>query len=168
MRLGRQGRFKYEANLEIVYVYPNLSCNETFIGYFTVGQHAFSLTSTRPVEIESPTFEPSIVEISPAFCTIYTEAYKAEQLGLLEICGVGYRKSVEFLVKDYIIRARPGNKMAVEAIMLGPCIENYVYVPRIKEVAKRVTWLGNDETHYRRRWIDKDLSDLRGFSDWGL
>ena len=45
--------------------------------------------------------------------------------------------------------------------MLATCIENYVTDPRIKEIAKRATWLGNDETHYQRRWIDKDLSDLK-------
>ena len=29
-----------------------------------------------------------------------------------------------------------------------------------KSVAKRATWLGNDETHYYRKWEDKDLRDL--------
>ena len=28
-------------------------------------------------------------------------------------------------------------------------------------MAKRATWLGNDETHYFRKWEDKDLSDLK-------
>jgi hypothetical protein len=46
-------------------------------------------------------------------------------------------------------------------MMLGPCIDKYVADPRIKEVAKRATWLGNDETHFQRRWIDKDLRDLK-------
>jgi hypothetical protein len=72
-----------------------------------------------------------------------------------------YRKSVEFLIKDYLIKNRPNDKATIEAIMLGPCIENYVADSRIKEIAKRATWLGNDETHYKRRWIDKDLADLK-------
>lgn len=33
--------------------------------------------------------------------------------------------------------------------------------PKIKEIAKRATWLGNDETHYFRKWEDKDLNDLK-------
>jgi hypothetical protein len=28
-------------------------------------------------------------------------------------------------------------------------------------VAKRAAWLGNDETHYIRKWEDKDLDDLK-------
>ena len=35
----------------------------------------------------------------------------------------------------------------------------------IKEVTKRATWLGNDEAHYERRWLDKDLSDLKRLID---
>jgi hypothetical protein len=35
----------------------------------------------------------------------------------------------------------------------------------IKQVSERATWLGNDETHYQRRWVDKDLSDLKVLID---
>jgi hypothetical protein len=44
--------------------------------------------------------------------------------------------------------------------MLGACIEEYVEDAKIKAVAKRAAWLGNDEMHYERRWKDKDLTDL--------
>jgi len=30
-----------------------------------------------------------------------------------------------------------------------------------KSVAERATWLGNDETHYYRKWENKDISDLK-------
>jgi hypothetical protein len=68
---------------------------------------------------------------------------------------------LEFLIKDYLINSRPRDEAQIRAIMLGPCIENYVADPRTKQVAKRATWLGNDETHYQRRWVDKDLGDLK-------
>lgn len=43
---------------------------------------------------------------------------------------------------------------------VGACLE---LVPnlQVKTTAKRATWLGNDETHYVRKWADKDLSDLK-------
>lgn len=28
-------------------------------------------------------------------------------------------------------------------------------------MAKGASWLGNDETHYVRKWKDKDISDLK-------
>jgi hypothetical protein len=76
------------------------------------------------------------------------------------VCGVGYRKALEFLIKDYLIRKCPDDRAAIEDKQLGKVIESYVEDRNIKEVAKRAAWLGNDETHYKRRWVDKDLSDL--------
>ena len=32
---------------------------------------------------------------------------------------------------------------------------------RIKDCAKRAAWLGNDETHYIRKWETQDLEDLK-------
>lgn len=48
---------------------------------------------------------------------------------------------------------------------LGTCIENYVSDQRRKDVAKRATWLGNDETHCERRWPAMDLSNLKQLID---
>jgi hypothetical protein len=107
------------------------------------------------------TFTEPVKGISNTYCEIYEEAHKAEEFGLTQICGVGYRKALEFLIKDYLISLHSADQTTIEAMMLGPCIENYVTDPRIKEVAKRATWLGNDETHYQRRWIGKDLGDLK-------
>lgn len=116
---------------------------------------------SRPVEPVAPALEPSIHEISPSFCNIYAEAIKAEQFKLMQICGVGYRKAIEFLIKDFAIRSQPTERAVIEKTPLGQCIEKYVVDSKIKEVAKRATWLGNDETHYQRRWIHKNLNDLK-------
>jgi hypothetical protein len=35
----------------------------------------------------------------------------------------------------------------------------------LKTTASRATWLGNDETHYVRKWEDKDLNDLKKLID---
>lgn len=40
-------------------------------------------------------------------------------------------------------------------------VANYINSDQIREIAKRATWLGNDETHYVRKWEDKDLNDLK-------
>jgi hypothetical protein len=77
------------------------------------------------------------------------------------VCGVGYRKALEFLIKDYLIRKCPDDRAAIEDKQVGQVIESYVEDRNIKEVAKRAAWLGNDETHYKRRWVDKDLNDLK-------
>jgi hypothetical protein len=163
----------YKADLGVVYTCPNPECAESFIAYLVRAGNPneprpgnfYTLKGTRPVEPTPVVFSEPIKKISQAFCDIYQEAHKAEEFGLTQICGVGYRKALEFLIKDYLIGKRPADKSTIESIMLGPCIENYVADPRIKEVAKRATWLGNDETHYQRRWLDKDLRDLKMMID---
>jgi hypothetical protein len=113
-------------------------------------------------------FEDSIREVSPTFCSIYNESFRAEQLGLMQICGVGYRKSLEFLIKDYLKKKHPGKVAEIENKFLGRCIKEDIADANVKAVAERATWLGNDETHYVRKWVDKDLTDLKKLIDLTL
>jgi hypothetical protein len=159
----------FKAELEVLYLCPNSKCGEVFIAYFDRPTYTmthpdsgiFLLKTLRPFVPATLEFSKHIRETSPSFCEIYNEAHTAEQYSLSQICGCGYRKSLEFLIKDYVIQRSPSDKTRIETIMLGPCIENYVTDQKIKDIAKRATWLGNDETHYQRRWADKDLSDLK-------
>jgi hypothetical protein len=160
-RSGKLGKFAvYKASLEVLYLCPSDACGELFIAYFE-GNNPFKLKGTRPIEPMPLEFSEHVKKLSQCYCSIFAEAHKAEEFGLKEICGVGYRKSLEFLIKDYLISLRPADKAAIETSMLGQCIEKYVTDTKPKEVAKRATWLGNDETHYKKRWADKDLSDLK-------
>ena len=49
-------------------------------------------------------FSDTIKGVSSSFEEIYNQAYCAEQLSLNQICGTGYRKALEFLIKEYLIR----------------------------------------------------------------
>jgi hypothetical protein len=46
-------------------------------------------------------------------------------------------------------------------MLLGKCISTYITNDMIQLTASRAVWLGNDETHFVRRWIEKDLKDLK-------
>ena len=39
-------------------------------------------------------------------------------------------------------------------------MEETISDPRIQALAKRALWLGNDETHYLKKWKDHNLQDL--------
>lgn len=68
------------------------------------------------------------------------------------ICGVGYRKSLEYLVKGYIISEHPTEEDTVKGIhSIQRCINDYIDDSDIQEMAERAAWLGNDETHYVRK-----------------
>ena len=64
-------------------------------------------------------------------------------------------------MKDYLIKQKPDKETEIRKNFLGKCIELYVDDINIKVCAERATWLGNDETHYERKWEDKDIKDLK-------
>lgn len=155
--------FYQDREVQLVLLCPNRSCQKVFIAYYSLFHkdstwHLHRSSSGFRKTIELP---DAIKEVSPSFVTIYQQSSIAEQEGLSEVCGVGYRKSLEFLVKDYAIRKHPAELDEIKKKFLGSCIKEYVSDQRIKTVAERATWLGNDETHYVRKWGTKDVNDLK-------
>ncbi len=108
-------------------------------------------------------FDAAITMLSPQFVKIFNQALEAEAQGLDEIAGIGYRKAIEFLVKDYCIHLHPDEAEGIKAKFLGNCIKEYVDDHRIKTLAERTTWIGNDETHYTRKIEGRDISDMKKF-----
>jgi len=53
------------------------------------------------------------------------------------------------------------SKEGIEKELLSATIKNRVNDPNVKVCAERAAWLGNDATHYVRKWEDKDISDLK-------
>lgn len=144
---------------------PNTDCSKHF-----VLSEAPPNTFTTIQQNAAPAnrhFSDIIRGISPAFESIYNQAYYAEQYELDQICGVGYRKSLEFLIKDYLISNTEDEteKESIKKKFLSNCIQDDVKDTNIKNVAKRAVWLGNDETHYVRIWQGKDVTNLKQLID---
>jgi hypothetical protein len=169
-----QGTLSGEASragtkLEIAFKCTHRDCLSMFIGQYRRTQRdsnrnltgTFHLKRTTPVSHIAPEIFEEVIEISPSFKTIFEQASAAESYGLNEISGVGYRKALEFLVKDYCIHKSPEKEEEIKASLLGVVINNHVDDTNLKTCAQRAAWLGNDETHYVRKWEDKDISDLK-------
>lgn len=144
---------------------PNESCKHHFV-LAKNNENKYVKVDTNAIP-KSKVFSEIITSISSQFTSIYNQAYHAEQMGLDQICGVGYRKAIEFLIKDYLLLKETDDttKENIKNKFLGNCIQEYVQDKNIKEVAKRAVWLGNDETHYVRVWADKDVSHLKHLID---
>lgn len=123
------------------------------------------LISSTPFLFEKREFDKKLTQLSPNFDLIYNQACKAEIDHLDQIAGIGYRKSIEFLVKDFAIHLRPRNADKIKNMTLGNCIKEYIDDPRIKILAEKSVWIGNDETHYVRKHENKDISDMKNFID---
>lgn len=114
-----------------------------------------------PAHFEPRQFSEKMNEVSPKFIEIFNQAKAAEEYGLNEICGIGYRKALEFLIKDYLIYKNPDQAETIKGMELGNCIANKITDEDIKLAASRCAWLGNDQTHYIQRFEEYDLEILK-------
>ncbi len=106
--------------------------------------------------------DDAIANISPRFKEIYRQAVFTESQDCNEICGMGYRKALEFLIKDYLIHKSPQEREAISTESLSQSIKR-IEDNRIKVLANRSAWLGNDECHYMRKHEDYGIDDLKVF-----
>jgi hypothetical protein len=152
--------------LQRILLCPREECEHYFIAHYWQSIHTsgyFELNYCVPLELQDVELPDSITTISKDFCEIYNQAYKAERRNLLLVAGPGYRKALEFLLKDYVSLLHPQEVENIRKMLLAACIEKYVNNDKVKSTASRAVWLGNDETHYVRKWEKTDLEDLKKF-----
>lgn len=94
------------------------------------------------------------------FNEAYSQSLEAELTGLDEIAGMGYRKAIEYLVKDWAIQNYPEEKENIQRAWLGAVVDHY-YDGDLKDILQRATWLGNDQVHYNRLFEEFDISILK-------
>lgn len=144
---------------------PRNECGSLFFAEYYKNVSESVYIRSFPSSKNTKEFPEEIAELSPNFVDIYNQAYLAEQEKLDLICGVGYRKSLEYLIKDFVLSLYPEKESKIKALLLQQCIQQFISEPTIKQMAERAAWLGNDETHYVRKWEDKDLNDLKNLID---
>ena len=136
----------------------------TYHGCYSCGYSSEMFLSTlAPYSFIPMAFSDGINDISADFVSIYNQALQAEHEDLKDICGIAYRKALEFLIKDFCIHLHPESEDNIVRSSLPNCIETYIESSRIKALAKASAWLGNDETHYTRRHPDYGIEDLKAF-----
>lgn len=149
-----------------------LQCKHYFMDEFdVVGEvNVYSDTDFKIIPIDVKPELPSdipisedITLISPIGKEIYLQALRAEQEQLNHIAGIGYRKALEFFVKDFVIINQPGDKKKIIKMLLKQVIDTYIDDETLKTFATASTYIGNDETHYSRKHSDKDLESLKKY-----
>ena len=140
-------------------------CNECFISRHTYNSYLdiYEFDSSAPMNYYKQSFSPDIEKLSPDFVSIYNDSLHAESLGMTSICGMGYRKSLEFLVKDFAISNNPDSEQEITKLALAKCIDTYIDNRKLKSLAKASAWLGNDETHYVRKHPKYGIAELKAF-----
>ena len=167
--------FRNDVSNIITMLFDCPACNKGFIGHFELTDiynlhenkkyYRIKNIGVYPSLPQERNFNEEIKNKFPSFCEIYNQAYQAEEYGLNQISGIGYRKALEFLIKDYCIYNNQDKEEQIKKQPLGQVIEKYINVDKIKRLSKVSTWIGNDETHYVRKYEDQDIKSLKKYID---
>lgn len=169
LSLNSYNQDKGKTHIAVTYLCKG--CYEPFLAHYVLKTNSSGdiigsqLLWVEPKKYTKREFDQALVSISPQFEKIYNQAQAAENAELDEIAGMGYRKAVEFLIKDYLIHRVPDERESIEKMELGKCISSKVPAENIKKCAQRCAWLGNDQTHYVKRFAELDLQVLKRFID---
>lgn len=150
-----------------IYAYTALyctSCHSIYTARYISnrGVSNLQLDSVFPKVAKEISFSDNINELSPTFVSLYNQASVAEtNVEIYGLAGIGYRKSLEYLIKDYLIKMKHQDKDTITKMDLGNCTNKLEGT--IKDIAKASIWIGNDETHYFRKNPEYDIEDLKSF-----
>lgn len=105
-----------------------------------------------------------IREAFPEFDIVYNQALEAESIGLDQIAGLGFRKSLEFLIKSFAIKRDPDSENKIKLETLNNTIRNrYNDLPRIQNLLELSSWIGNDEAHFVKKHSSLDIQTMKRF-----
>jgi hypothetical protein len=119
----------------------------------------------KPIEnLKSGNNSDSENEKQTRFIDTYLQSLSAENEGLDEIAGMGFRKAIEYLVKDWAIQSNPADAEKINGLWLSGVIAEY-YDGDLKGILERATWLGNDQAHYNKLFEEYDIDVLKELID---
>ena len=159
-----------EDETHLVLTFRCLGCKhfwtEEFIAYFPnsyTGKYAIERIKVIPDLPSDIPISDDVETVSPIGKQIYVQALKAEHEQLDHIAGIGYRKALEFFVKDFSIVTNPDDEDKIIKMSLKQVIEKYIKDEDLKTFALASAYIGNDEGHYYRNNPDKDFTDLKNY-----
>lgn len=120
----------------------------------------FTYPSTSDVHLPE-----SILEISPDFVKLYKDSSFAYEHNLNSLAAMGFRKSLEVLIKDYAINVLKKPKDEVIKKKLIDAISDYMQMQELIKTADVVRILGNDHTHYYQKYSQYDIEVLIKYLD---
>ena len=125
----------------------------------TISYKSVALCPSLPIPFDFPEYiQLQYVD----FTDIYNQAATAESMNLGKICGMGYRKALESLAKQYAHECFPNESSKIDNESLAQTINRFES-PKIKTLAKAATWLGNDQTHMIAKHPEYSINQLKAF-----
>lgn len=156
-------------------------CKETTISYFNIEDVWFRDKDDNSIhqlkfytvaeQLPKNNFNVELPEVIQNkyknFTEVFTQSKTAEENDLHQLAGMGYRKSIEFLVTDFLKDYPTNDKVTAE------WLENHQTTlkmkidklpnRRLKKTANAIAFIGNEETHYTVRNPDYNIHDMKKF-----
>lgn len=136
-------------------------CNSFFVGKYHCDYNEAVLLETFPNVYQGRKFSELISNLSPNFVEIYNQSECAESNGLTRICGMGYRKAAEFLVKDFCIHEHPEDESKILSESFAESISR-LDNQTMQKLANNCRMLGNDEVHVVVRY-EEGIPEMKDF-----
>lgn len=114
-------------------------------------------------DAETPYASEYLSIVSPRFMDLYNQALRSESRGDIELAAIGFRSSLEVLVKDYAIKELHENPEKVAGKPLCNAIGEYLRQEELIKTADVVRIFGNDYTHYQEKYPEKDFDVLKSY-----
>lgn len=138
-----------------------------------------------PTTLIPYTYEPHIetnitkevAQLSEEFANTYKEALVADSRNLTHITGISLRRAFEFLCKDFAIyqiskpdyekefeksQKKPKTKEDIVNSSVNNIIDSFFKdMPALQQLSHVIRKLGNDETHYYRKYEQLDIQDFK-------
>ncbi|HVX90298.1 MAG TPA: hypothetical protein VHC20_01540 [Candidatus Paceibacterota bacterium] len=115
--------------IQVAFRCTSHACQEVFVATYTEGASGFDFHSSAPVRAQPPSLPQTVSSLSPAFVEILAQVSVAESQGLGQLVGIGLRKALEFLIKDFVSSERPVEAEKIKRMPLAACISTYVNDP---------------------------------------
>lgn len=158
--------YSYNGHYLLVATCTCTSCGKHF---FFVCEYDSGKENYDPIVYPNIDFTPysnEILEkISSRFIDMYNQALQSEFHKNLELAAIGYRSALEILVKDYAIKELGQNPEEVSSKKLCSAIGTYLNQEELVKTADVIRILGNDYTHYKRKYPQHDFELLKGYME---
>lgn len=144
-------------------IFQCTACKKLFTATYEVTNgksHICCMTPFKP-----SAFSDELIEkLSPRFIEVYNQALRAKDNKDLNLAAIGYRSALEILIKDYAINELNEPPEKVIKLKLFEAISNYL-PENMLSTADVVRILGNDHTHYERKYPELDFNLLQKYMD---
>lgn len=159
--------FDGSIHLYVVWLCPIDSCKRLNCAYYSSSPSYLDFQYLRTLDgtIKEYNVPERVKNLSEKFEITYNQSAIAEHNNLTEIAGMGYRKAIEYLIKDYLISIKPDEEENIKKLLLMKCITQLLPAEgmhiTMKETLERCIWLGNDHSHYVAYHTDFSIVDMK-------